>query len=337
MNRTKTAHGHLRIKDAAEGTFEAVFATLNVVDLDGDLLKATSFTEGQAVVISAYGHASHPHLARLPVGKGRIEVRDDTAVVVGKFFLDTTDGRDTWTVVKSLFDDETGESLQEWSFNLRDVEEHKETLDGKRVNVIDSVRVKEACPVLEGSGIDTRTLIAKAKASEDVKQAASDLERQLRSAGQELWSSDDVYVWLEDWDVDTNTAVFSVYDDGETLMSVEFTRESNAVTLSDEIVEVARVVTYAPKSGQRFVEQTKSVVSEVRALVERAAQVVSMRSAQGNAPLSGKSVEVLTDLDTSLDKLRELLSEPAAPAPVDPSFATADAMLAIAEMEVSLS
>ena len=69
--------------------------------------------------------------------------------------MDTAHGRDAFTTVKNL-----GE-LQEWSFSLRNVESHTEERDGEKANVITHVDVKEISPVLEGAGIDTRTLVAK--------------------------------------------------------------------------------------------------------------------------------------------------------------------------------
>lgn len=99
--------GALRVKSEARGEVEAVFATLGVRDLDGDVTIPGAFTEGQEVRISAYGHSSWD--GALPVGRGRITVRGNQAVMAGKFFLDTEAGRDTFAVVKHM-----GE-LQEWS------------------------------------------------------------------------------------------------------------------------------------------------------------------------------------------------------------------------------
>ena len=144
------------VKAGDSGEVEAVFATLNVVDHDGDVMRKEAFTDGAPVVISAYGHRSH--MGELPIGKGRIEMTDTEARMKGQFFLDTTHGRDAFTTIKNLSDDD---QLQEWSFSLRDVTSHTEQVEGREANVITAVTVKEVSPVLEGAGIDTHTVVAK--------------------------------------------------------------------------------------------------------------------------------------------------------------------------------
>lgn len=156
--RTKTAGF---TKAAAAGRVEAVFATLNQVDHDGDVVLAGAITNGAPVVISAYGHQSH--YGALPVGKGRVRTTATEAILEGQFFLDTTAGRETFEVVKELVDDRLGE----WSWSLHDVKSHRGDLNGRSVNFIDSVRIKEVSPVLIGASIGTRTLSAKARAALD--------------------------------------------------------------------------------------------------------------------------------------------------------------------------
>lgn len=143
------------IKSAAKGEFSAVFATLNVIDKDGDVITTGAIKDGAEVVISAYGHKSWEGL--MPVGKGAIRMTDTEAIVDGKFFLDTVAGKETFTVVKELG------ALQEWSFSLEGVISEYGEFDGKAANLIKSVRVKEVSPVLVGAGVDTRTLDVKSE------------------------------------------------------------------------------------------------------------------------------------------------------------------------------
>ena len=141
------------IKDTARGEVTAVFATLNVVDRDGDVTVAGAFEEGAPVRISAYGHTSWS--GALPVGKGTIRTVGDQAILDGQFFLDTTAGRDTFTVVKEL-----GE-LGEWSYGFDILDYGHGTQNGQPVRVLKRLRVFEVSPVLLGAGIGTRTLAAK--------------------------------------------------------------------------------------------------------------------------------------------------------------------------------
>lgn len=146
-NLIKHASG-VTITNADKGEFEAVFATFDVTDKDGDIMKRESITEGAEVVISAYGHMSHA--GALPVGKGVLRTTETEAIVDGHFFLKTTHGRETFETVKEL------DALQEWSFNLRNIKRSEENQAA-----IVGVDIKEVSPVLEGAGIATRTLSMK--------------------------------------------------------------------------------------------------------------------------------------------------------------------------------
>ena len=141
------------VKSAAKGEVSAVFSTFNVVDKDGDLTVPGAIKDGTEVVISAYGHTSWQGL--LPVGKGVIRTTDAEAILEGKFFLDTQAGRETFEVVKQLG------PMQEWSYSLQNVTAEPGEVDGKTIRVIKGVTIKEVSPTLVGVGINTRTLGAK--------------------------------------------------------------------------------------------------------------------------------------------------------------------------------
>lgn len=136
--------------DEPEGTFEAVFATLNVVDHDGDIIRPGAVKE-TPVRISAYNHSSWG--GALPVGRGTASERGNELIVKGRFFLNTTVGRDTYLTVKELSPD-----LQEYSFGYNVLAESKPAHDVNAVRVIDSLEVFEVSPVLLGAGLSTRTL-----------------------------------------------------------------------------------------------------------------------------------------------------------------------------------
>lgn len=149
---TKTLSG-VEIKDADEGTVEAVFSTFDVVDDDKDVVRPGAFTDGAKVRISAYGHRSWH--GELPVGRGTIHSTDSEAILDGKFFLDTTHGRDTFATVKQMGD------LQEWSYSLDKVEESFGEFEGEDVRFLNRIEVTEVSPVLRGASVNTRTLAAK--------------------------------------------------------------------------------------------------------------------------------------------------------------------------------
>lgn len=143
------------IKDAEKGEVTAVFSTFDVIDHDGDVTRSGAFEEAAPVRISAYGHTSWDGV--LPVGKGTIRSTKKEAILDGQFFMNTTGGRDTFTVVKELG------SLSEWSYGYDPVEYSFGEFEGQQVRFLDKLKVHEVSPVLLGAGIGTRTLVAKAR------------------------------------------------------------------------------------------------------------------------------------------------------------------------------
>lgn len=177
MTATKT-FSQVEIKDADKGEITAVFATLNVVDSDGDVTVKGAFPTGAKVRISAYGHTSWE--GRLPVGKGTIREVGDEAILDGKFFLDTPEGRDTFTVVKELGDD----GLQEFSYGYDPVKFSYGEFEGRDVRFLEELKVHEVSPVLLGAGVGTRLLTAKSglKFAEHVTSVLADVDALLARA-----------------------------------------------------------------------------------------------------------------------------------------------------------
>lgn len=141
-------------KNDDAGEVEAVFATLNIIDLDGDVILPGAVKDGAPVIISSYGHGSWS--GDLPVGKGTVHEVGDELVVKSRFFLDSAPGRDTFATVKGLAE------MGEWSWSLQNVVSERGDWDGRDANIISSVGlVKEVSPVFTGAGINTRTLATK--------------------------------------------------------------------------------------------------------------------------------------------------------------------------------
>jgi len=156
----KVYTGQIKFRKGADetGEFRAEFATLNVIDYDGDVTVPGAFQDGQETLIEAWNH----NYGQLPVGKGVIHEDEDKAVVEGRFFLDTQGGLEHYRTVKAI-----GE-LQEWSYTF-DIEDsgHGE-FDGEDVQFLRKLDVWGVAPVQRGAGIDTRTTdIKAAKDSKD--------------------------------------------------------------------------------------------------------------------------------------------------------------------------
>lgn len=162
----------IEVKDADKGEIVAVFATLNVIDSDGDVTLKGAFENGAKVRISAYGHKSWE--GALPVGKGVIKEVGNEAIFEGRVFLDTAAGRDTFTVIKELGED----GLQEFSYGYDPVEYSFGEHEGQDVRFLSKLKVHEVSPVLLGAGVGTRLLTAKSgmKFSEHTESVLADVD-----------------------------------------------------------------------------------------------------------------------------------------------------------------
>lgn len=164
------------IKSADEGTVSAVFATFGVVDKDGDLTDPKAFEEGAQVAISAYGHKSWE--GSLPVGVGTIRTDGESAIMDGKFFLDTTAGRETFSTLKAMH--EAGVP-SEFSYGFDVLDSEPGTKDSGAKRLLKAMKVYEVSPVLLGAGVDTRTLAIKSD-----KDVSGSLVGETPSFGDEL-------------------------------------------------------------------------------------------------------------------------------------------------------
>lgn len=147
---------NVEVKDAAKGEVTAVFATLGVVDKDGDVTVKGAFREGAAVAISAYNHKSWD--GALPVGRGTIHEVGNEVVLKSTFFLNTTHGRDAFETIKGLSED--GGPGTEWSygFDVEDSEVPTTKMAPNHRRTLKKMAVHEVSPVMQGAGVGTRVL-----------------------------------------------------------------------------------------------------------------------------------------------------------------------------------
>lgn len=141
-------------KAGKEGGFRARFATLGVVDLDGDVTMAGAFPVGKQVPVSAFGHASHR--GALPVGTAVITVDGQAARAIGRFFVETIPGRDHWLTLRELG------GLSQWSYAYDVLDASTRAAELARYGplarrILKRLDVFEVSPVLRGAGINTGT------------------------------------------------------------------------------------------------------------------------------------------------------------------------------------
>lgn len=151
--RQKIFRAPIELKqDGEEGTFRAVFATLNVVDHDGDVTTPGAFQDGQAVIIEPWNHSW-----ALPAGKGTIHADEEKAWVDGSFFLDTEAGRENYRTVKNMG------NMAEWSYTFDVLEQGSGDFEEEQVNFLRRLDVVGVSPVTRGAGIGTGTTTIKEK------------------------------------------------------------------------------------------------------------------------------------------------------------------------------
>ncbi len=137
----------LKADPAAPGQFVATFATLNVIDKDGDVTLPGAFQDGQPVRISAWGH----NWGALPVGSGVIHADQEKAWVDGQFFTETAAGKDTYLTVKNLA------GLQEWSYGFEVTKQSFGKFAEQDVRFLEGLNTFEVSPVMLGAGVGTGT------------------------------------------------------------------------------------------------------------------------------------------------------------------------------------
>jgi hypothetical protein len=151
MGQRKTFTAPIELKsDGEEGTFRSVFASLNVIDHDGDVIRPGAFQEGQEVVVENWNHGYD-----LPPGKGVIHSDEEKAWIDGRFFLETTQGKDMYLTLKEL------DGLEEWSFTFDIEKAERGVFEGEDVRFLDMLDTWGVAPVTRGAGIGTETVALK--------------------------------------------------------------------------------------------------------------------------------------------------------------------------------
>lgn len=168
----------IELKDEAEGSFVARFATLNVRDKDNDITRPGAFLKNKTVLVSAYMHGSWN--GKLPVGKATISESGDDVIAEGQFNLKTIEGKDTYEAIKFA------PELQEWSYGFYPIEAEDGKGEDEGARILKKVDVKEISPVLIGAGVNTGVLAIKSgstyiEQAETVLAAVTDLAERTKS------------------------------------------------------------------------------------------------------------------------------------------------------------
>jgi len=198
---TKAYTGEL--KELDEGRGRAVFATLNVVDKDGDVTLPGAFGEQRAKLVGA-------HQWHLPnIGVATIREEGDLAIADFEFYLGMESAKEWYEALRRNYENGVP---QEWSYGFDVLEEETGDYQGKRVRYLKRLKVHEVSPVMVGAGEGTMTLAVKdlkravaphSTATSDAAWDGPANERRVRS-GEDLAYYRRIYAW-QDPDADPAT------------------------------------------------------------------------------------------------------------------------------------
>jgi len=172
------------IKNEEKGEIEAVVATLDVVDLDHDIIRPSAIPDGAKVKLSDYGHSVA--FGTPPVGKGILRTKGKKVVFEGHYFMTTTRGEEAFRTIKEI-----GSEDQEWSFgfmvNGAEIPEEEDRKKGawRILTKLDSFEVS---PVIRGAGIGTRTVSVKAAGANPPPESPDEeaAEREVKETAEEV-------------------------------------------------------------------------------------------------------------------------------------------------------
>lgn len=181
-----------------DGSFEAVIATLNEVDSDGDVIVPGAFGNATISIVPAHDHKS------VPLGKAKMQDRKNLAVAVGQFNLKIAAARDWHAALK--FDLARPPAVQEWSFGFRVLDEGEDMRNGQRVRVLKKMDVLEISPVLRGAGVNTRTLTVKEQRAPVSERRVAEIQWRCFKRHGDLWLRQDIAEFLASQSASASTA-----------------------------------------------------------------------------------------------------------------------------------
>ena len=162
--------------DAGHGT--AVFATLDVIDKDGDIIVPGSIGNQTVQILPTHDWGS------VPLGKGTTREEDGQALVDFQLNLDTVAGKEWHSSLR--FDMANGDPVQEWSFGFTVGAAEPVTRDGREAQALSELDIHEVSPVVLGAGVGTRTLSVKHGGDKNAMRLADQIAAVAKDAGEAL-------------------------------------------------------------------------------------------------------------------------------------------------------
>ena len=297
MTERKTFTIRPEFKADEEGLLLARFATLNVVDKDGDVTLPGAFGE-QAVRMQPYGHDT----ASPSIGKGSIHEEADEAIAEMRINLKMQAGREVYESLK--FDAADGKPLQEFSYTFDVGKWSHGQFEGHDVRFLESLRVHSVDPVFLGAGVETGTLSVK-----EEKPFANEHACRLREPGD---FQDDSFRRISRSHEGKRYAVIMGRLKGQTTLTEQAFRYPKDTWTASEAGGHCRShdgrfepASGEAHSGETYVDHAEHVLADVQAFIARSGELAALREKDGRT----LSDEHKTRLDTLLDGVKQIASD----------------------------
>jgi len=140
-----------------DGTGKAIFATMDVVDKDGDITIPGAFGEQTVKLVGGHDWKS-PN-----IGMAKIKEVDGKAVADFKFYLEMESAQEWYKAVRANYENDV-EQQYSYGFHVKDAAKREQ--DGKKIRELKSLEVFEVSFVMSGAGQGTQTLGIKCESCE---------------------------------------------------------------------------------------------------------------------------------------------------------------------------
>ena len=318
----------------ADGSAIVVFATLNVVDKDGDITLPGAFGE-QTVKIQPAHDWSAPN-----IGMAKIREVKDEVIADMKFYLNTAGGREWYETIKANYENDI---QQEYSYGFNILQEDRRDVDGRNVRGLLKLKVHEVSPVLLGAGENTRTLAVKkcttcgGSESEDktittctcnhaketpqqanikvwaqIPNSWEAVQEALRMAAHEKFVDENSEGWVSVEGTFSNQVIVSVYrENTHKVFQFDWTLQSDGnVALSNQ-TEIDLSVIIQQKS-MKLEDNVTHVMGELLALKNRFGALGSLAAKEGRT-LSQRNRErlsrLMAQMQSAMGEIGMLLEE----------------------------
>ena len=158
-DKTKSFRTAIKADEAGKG--RAVFATLDVIDKDGDVTIPGAFGKQTAKMVGAHDWSAPS------IGLAEVSETGGSAVADFQLNLEMASGKEWYESLR--FNADHG-LTQEFSYGFNILKESFQEREGRKVRILEKLEVFEVSPVMMGAGTNTRLLSMKADESRKLEE-----------------------------------------------------------------------------------------------------------------------------------------------------------------------